>query len=235
MMLRPITQELVTQVIVNQVIELIKQTPLHPGDKLPSEKELMTALNVSRPTVREALRTLNAMGLVESRRGQGSFVSVVRAESAIRPVVLSLLLVGEDAREIQYARKLIESDIVATVVQRATPTDYELVEETLAGMQDALERGESIYELTWDFHRTLAEIAGNSVLTIVLDVLYQMIREIQVKYYEPHIDPKEEIESHRALLKQLEAAAPEEARRLICDHLAKVEDVIYSAMAPGRS
>ena len=219
-MLRPIIQESVTQGIVDQIVELITGTPLHAGDKLPSEKELMVALNVSRPTVREALRTLNAMGLVESRRGQGTFVREVRAESAIRPAVLSLLLVREDAQEIQDARKLIESEIAASVVQRATASDYEMVEEILDDMQ----------EQTWDFHRALSQIAGNSVLITLLDVLYHMIRELQLEYYEPYIDSGQEIESHRVLLQRLKTATPDEAQQLIRDHLDDVDDIMLPAM-----
>jgi len=228
--LRPITQESVTQNVVDQVVDLIKQTPLRPGDKLPSEKELMLTLNVSRPTVREALRVLGAMGLIESRRGQGSFVREVRADSAIRSAVLSILLATTDVQEIQYARKLIESDIVASVVERAIPEDYEAVEETLKGMEQALAAGASIYEHTWEFHRALAQIAGNRVLAKLLAVLYQMIRELQIRYYEPHIDPRKEIESHRQLLSRLRTATPDEARQLIREHLQAVDRVMLSAM-----
>ena len=155
----------------------------------------------------------------------------VRAEYAIRPVVLSLLLVEEDAQEIQYARKLIESDIVAMVVQRATPEDYKIVEETLESMQKALDAGESIYEHTWEFHRALAHIGGNRVLATLLEVLYRMIRELQIEYYEPYIDPRQEIESHRMLLHRLKTATPDEARQLIRDHLDDVDDVMLPAMA----
>lgn len=229
-MLRPITQESVTQNVVDQIVDLIKYTPLRPGDKLPSEKELMLTLNVSRPTVREALRVLGAMGLTESRRGQGSFVREVRAASAIRSAVLSMLLATADVQEIQYARKLIESDIVASVVERATPEDYEAVEETLKGMELALAAGASIYEHTWEFHRELAQIANNHVLAKLLAVLYQMIHELQIQYYEPHIDPRLEIESHRQLLSRLRAATPDEARQLIREHLEAVDRVMLAAM-----
>jgi GntR family transcriptional repressor for pyruvate dehydrogenase complex len=229
-MLRPITQESVTHSVVDQIVDLIKHTPLRPGDKLPSEKELLLTLNVSRPTVREALRVLGAMGLIESRRGQGSFVREVSADAVIRSAVLSMLLATTDVQEIQYARKLIESDIVATVVERAAPEDYEAVEETLKGAEQALAAGASIYEHTWEFHRALAQIAGNRVLAKLLAVLYQMIRELQIQYYEPHIDPRQEVESHRQLLRRLRSATPEEGRQLIRQHLEAVDQVMLTAL-----
>jgi len=234
-MLRPITQEPVTQSVVNQIMDLIKLTPLRAGDKLPSEKELMATLNVSRPTVREALRALNAMGLIESRRGQGSFVREVGADTAIRSAVLSILLAAADVQEIQYARKLIECDIAALAVERAAPEDYAVVEETLRAMDVALAAGKSIYEHTWEFHRALARIAGNRVLNKLLAVLYQMIRELQMHYWEPYVDPRQQIESHRQLLNQLRAATPEEARRLMRQHLEEADHVMLSAMASAET
>ena len=234
-MLRPIAQESVTQIVVNQLIQLIKQTPLRPGDKLPSEKELMAALNVSRPTVREALSIVSAMGLIESRRGQGSFVRELGPGVAIRSAVLSILLETEDIQEIQYARKLIESDIAAMMVRRARPEDYARLEEALRKMEEALAAGESIYDRTWEFHRLLAQIAGNRVLAKLLDVLYQMIRALQITYYEPYIDPRREIDNHRALLSALRAASPDEARQLILRHLDEVDRVMLPAMQQAQT
>jgi len=230
-MLRPIQQESVTRRVVDEIVTLIKETPLRAGDKLPSEKELMTLLDVSRPTVRESLRVLGAMGLIESRRGQGSFVRQVGADAVIRSAVLSILLASSDVQEIQDARKLIECEIAARVVERAGPADYAAVEATLADMETALAAGGSIYEHTWEFHRALARLAGNRVLSKLLAVLYQMIRELQRQYYEPHIDPLQEIESHRQLLSRLRSAAPEEARRLMRQHLEAVDEVMLAAMA----
>lgn len=232
-MLRPITQESVTQSVVDQVVALIRDTPLRAGDKLPSEKELMLTLTVSRPTVREALRALSAMGLIESRRGQGSFVRQVGADAVIRSAVLSILLAAADAQEIQYARKLIESDIAALAVEHAGPDDYEAVEATLRSMEAALAAGDSIFEHTWEFHRELARLAGNRVLAKLLSVLYQMIRELQIQYWEPYVDPRQQIERHRELLRRLRAATPEEARRLMRQHVEDAENVMLTAMSAG--
>ena len=127
-MLRPVIQESVTQIIVDQIIELIAQTPLHAGDKLPSEKELMAALNVSRPTVREA----QAESAIRLRYSPSSWQKKTRGKPRC-----------------PQAR----SDIVVSVVQRAAVDHYEMV----------------------------------------LDIPYHMIRELQLEYPEPYIDPNKRL------------------------------------------
>ena len=93
-----------------------------------------------------------------------------------------------------------------------------------------MEAGESIYEHTWEFHWELARIAGNSVLAKLLEVLYSMIRELQITYYEPFIDSRQEVVSHRTFLEQMRSATPEAARQLICEHLNQVNSIMLQAM-----
>ena len=94
------TTDSVSQQVADQLMSLIARD-LRPGDRLPSENQLARQLEVSRPSVREALSALQALGIVESRKGQGTFVRSVGLESAIRRDLAGLLLLESDWREVQ--------------------------------------------------------------------------------------------------------------------------------------
>ena len=95
--------------IVQQVLNLIEKGKLKRGDQLPSERELTEAFKVSRTTVREAIRTLESMKLLQCRQGDGIYAIVTAEEALIQPLAAALFNSNDDIRDIFYIRKIIES------------------------------------------------------------------------------------------------------------------------------
>jgi GntR family transcriptional repressor for pyruvate dehydrogenase complex len=223
------TTDSVSQQVADQLMSLIARD-LRPGDRLPSENQLARQLEVSRPSVREALSALQALGIVESRKGQGTFVRSVGLESAIRRDLAGLLLLESDWREVQATRRILECEVAALACTREDRS-WQAMETILSRFERLLKTGDAendLYDLTWDFHTVLAEVAGNRVLYRLLHVLRSLSRAAQLDLYWPFTDPVEEIESHLELYRMIRFHDQATARAAMQMHLVKVDRVMDS-------
>ena len=218
----------VIESLTKQILSLIKHVGLRPGDKLPSEKEIMSATNASRPSVREALRALKTMGVIETRPGAGSFVKSVELASLIKSEVISLVLMGESLRDMLDARMVLECEVARRAAQRDS-SELVHLEGVLDDIRAQVESGQDLYESTWAFHMAIAEVAGNPVMAKLVHILYEMITEVELTFYWPVVDPWEELENHEKLYRAI-LKGEEEAQVVMRDHLERVADVVEQAI-----
>lgn len=221
--------------VVRRVLELVQSGKLAPGDRLPPENELVRRLKISRPSVREGLRALAALDLVEARHGQGTFVKQLRSDIVIRRELIPILLMSEALHEIQDTRRVLEGEIAARAAERATPEDIARLDERLQQIATAAEKRKDTYELTWSFHNALAELSGNRVMARVLAILRDMIGEAQITLYHPYVSAAEELRGHRALVEALRRKDPEHARRVMMGHLDDVDRIVARAVAEAKA
>ena len=233
-MFRSIDQKSVVQAIQEQIRTLIGEGQLSPGAKLPSEKELMEQLGVSRPTLREALRTMMGEGLLEVRPGRGTYVREPTSATAIQANVVSLLLMPEDIQEIQEVRTILEPEIAARVAERACEEDLEDLEAILVEMEEAIAAGGSVFETAWAFHRRLPQAAGNAAMAKIVDIIYVMIRLSEQPIYDRHFDQLQELRDHRELLRVLRMRDPAQARAAMQSHLQDVSERLSAGLTVER-
>ena len=176
MRLRAVKQHRIFQDIVEQVRRLLDDGRLKPGDQLPSERELSETFQVSRASVREAIRALESMGLIEIRSGEGTYVASP-ADSLVSPLASAFRLRKDALREIFEARRIIEPEIAALAAQRATPSQVDALEAILKDQSRQIANGESGMEADTVFHSTLAQAAGNKVFLRLDDAMVDSLRE----------------------------------------------------------
>ena len=195
---------------------------MKPGDKLPPERQLAEMFGVGRSSVRDAVRRLQAMGLVEPRQGHGTVVCEVSDHSIISPLSSVLLRKWKLVGELLDVRKIIEPGIAARAAGNASPEHISTMEEILRRQGGKLSRGESAIAEDSEFHYCLALAADNSVLDVLMDLL-QKSREqsLQLKGR-----PAKSLAGHRrivAAIKRKDAAGAEIAMR---QHLEEIETII---------
>ena len=166
----PVSVGRVSQIIVEQVRALIRQGKLLPGDRLPSERELCTRFGVSRVTVREALRVLEAGGLVSIRVGArgGAFVTSPTSARVGEGLADLLTLSPLSAAEVTEARMVVELGIVPIVVQRATDEDLADLEAICKQQAAALKDESYSMELSAKFHVRVAACTHNSAVEMLV-------------------------------------------------------------------
>ena len=107
----PIVRESVAEMVARRILDMVTARALKPGDQLPPERDLAESLGVSRPSVREAIRGLAILGVVQSRQGGGAYITKLDGDALLGPIQFFLSLEDVNIRELYDARSLIESDV----------------------------------------------------------------------------------------------------------------------------
>ncbi|MFI3170702.1 MAG: FadR/GntR family transcriptional regulator [Faecalibacterium sp.] len=166
--------------VVDQIIEQIRQAltsgRFKRGDKLPSEFELMEELQVSRNSLREAMRVLGTMGVIEVRRGDGTYFCTEIKPSIMDFVVYSMLLEESNASEIVQLRQTLDEDVLDLAMQHCTSEDITQLESYIGTMHTAFANGDipSAAKADYDFHIYLAHCARNRFLEHIVVGVYAL-------------------------------------------------------------
>lgn len=218
--------------IVRQLESLILEGTLTPGERLPPERELAQRLEVSRPSLREALQKLHAMGLVAMRQGGGTFVAPVLSPTFTDPLLRLFQRHPETAYDLLEFRQALEGIAAYYAAGRVTAADREILERRLADMEAAHRRGDPLEEAEADaeLHLAVAEAAHNVVLLHIMRGLFDLLRRGIVSSRE-RLYAREGVgdvllQQHRALGEAVCAGDAEAARRAAHAHLVFVEETL---------
>lgn len=206
--------------IADQLLDLIKVKKLGPGDRLPPERQLSELLEVSRPSLREALHILQAQGIVAIRHGQGTFVEEPLVAQELRASVMSS---EHDLNELFDAREVLEIPAAKWAAEKATKEDIRLLRATLNQMDSIAASGDLDYEqlkfLDSKFHLTIVGIAKNRFLDQTLHVLQEVMgTSMETTLRLPgriEVSAKE----HLAILDAIENGDGELASKLVGAHI----------------
>jgi GntR family transcriptional repressor for pyruvate dehydrogenase complex len=212
--------------VAQQIQGLIVSGALKPGDLLPPERELAERFAVSRGSVRDAIRTLELVGLVVPRQGEGTVVAEVSADAVVMPIASILLRKRELIAELLDVRKMIEPALAARAALRATPEDVARLEDVLRRQREKTERGEPAVEEDSEFHYLVALAAKNSVVQSVLDVLMGLLRETRARSLQTRGRPQRSLAGHRRVLEAIKRRDPEAAERAVRRHLEEIEAIV---------
>lgn len=207
--------------VADQLQDLVSQGVFKVGQRLPSERDLAAQFGVSRPTIREAMIALEIAGLVEVRSGSG--VYVLKATSRPGPL-------GNDPGpfEILEARRLIEGETCALAAQRIGDEQLQQLQSLLDDMEQENQREDATEQADEQFHRLIAEAAGNSALSATIGWLWQLRNESEISTHFHQRVRREGsrpiIADHRDILEALEKHDPYEARSAMDRHLQRVID-----------
>jgi GntR family transcriptional regulator, transcriptional repressor for pyruvate dehydrogenase complex len=176
-MFTPIKNTKVYEQVVNQIKKMIVEGTLKKGDKLPTERNLAEQLQVSRASVREAIRALEVIGLVESRQGAGNYIRNTFENSLLEPMSMMFLLEESNPSEIVELRKVLEIETVVLAATRISGEELNYLEGLLEEMN--LSNSEVInVVLDKKFHYTIAKASRNLLIINVLQVISQLIDDL---------------------------------------------------------
>jgi len=220
-MLEPIRVPNLQQTVIERIKDYILQSGLRGGDRLPTEEELAQQLGVSRTAVREALRALEALGIVGARQGSGRFVREFSFEPILDNLAYSLLYDVHTFAELLDVREKLEASFLEDVVERLTP-------ETIAQLRRILDRmrhksatdtsQQALLEEDVAFHRILYQPVGNSLLLKLLEVFWTVQRNLRSHVPHETVDREEFVRRHEGLVEALEARDVALARERLSTH-----------------
>jgi len=234
-MLKAIRKTRIYEEVVSQIHELVREGRFKAGDQLPSERELAETFKVSRTSVREALRALEAQGLIVSRTGAGNFVAELPIEALVAPFATLLIEEKSALADIFEMRKLIEPHIASLAAERATKRDIDRMKKILDKQREAVSRGETGVEADAELHFAIGRATQNQAFEKLVSGLMEILSHSREESLQTTARRKASIESHRKILSAIEEHDKKKAREAMLLHIENVEDNVLSSKKPQTS
>jgi len=226
----PIKTKRLYEEIVEQIKRLLTEGKLKPGDKLLAEREMAEQFQVSRASVREAIRTLEMLGIIDIRPGEGTFIRDTETDDIIRPLAMFLAVERSSLLDMFEMRRIFETATAGLAAQRASEEELDQIEAMLENMRERLNlqdpaRGE---EFDAAFHYAVAEATHNSLLT----KLFKTVSEEFAKansvarrqlYQSGEENAQKIIDQHAEILAGIRSRSPEVASKAMLSHLLFAE------------
>ncbi|MHB1295710.1 MAG: FadR/GntR family transcriptional regulator [Anaerolineae bacterium] len=209
------------QQVADRIQALIADESLHPGQKLPGERELAERLGVSRPVVREAVRSLAVRGLVTVKPGCGTYIRQPSLRDAAEPIGLYLKLrYGADSLAKLYEiRRMLEIEIAGLAAERATEADLAAMQAAIDSLVVDTDDAQRATQDDLTFHLALANATHNQLFGLLLEPISDMLAAaIHISYHASGAVPAG-IHHHRAVLAAIRAHDPEHARQAMRNHI----------------
>jgi GntR family transcriptional repressor for pyruvate dehydrogenase complex len=228
--IEPVRSTRIYEEIVRQIKAMIAEGRLKSGDQLPPERDLADKFVVSRTSVREALRALESLGLVEIRPGEGTFVKEISVEALIEPLALVMASQREAIGELFEARRLLEPAIAALAARRATPDEIQEMERILEEQAKEIAVGRTGLSQDGQFHAAIAGAAHNRAIMRIVHGIMDLLTQSREESLNTPGRPTRSHEDHRRMLDAIKRRDPAAAERVMLDHLNAVEGLV---LAPG--
>jgi GntR family transcriptional repressor for pyruvate dehydrogenase complex len=212
-----------TQQVREQLEASIERGDYKPGDRLPSERELVELLGVSRVSVREAIRSLEAVGLVEVQHGRGCFVTSSRSDSYASSFSHWLAVHRDEVLELLKVRGALDelaAELAAAAKDAAEPGRLRELNATFRATDPA--DVETLVARDVAFHDAIAEASGSPLLADLLRDLHETFNESRKATLQPSGRPAASAREHDAIVSAIEAGDPRAARTAVAKHLASV-------------
>jgi GntR family transcriptional repressor for pyruvate dehydrogenase complex len=225
--------------VVQQMESLILEGVLRAGDRLPGERELARQFDVSRPILRDALKTLEARGLMVTRHGGGTHVADVIGQVFSKPVMDLIVNHRKAAADYLEYRREIEGLAAEYAARRATKEDLALLDRIMVRMEAAHQRADfrEEAEIDVEFHHAVGECAHNIILLHTLRSCYKLLTDgvFQNRLVVFALPAAREalLEQHRAIHRAVVAGDPTAARQAAMDHITYLERAMAEAERSG--
>jgi GntR family transcriptional repressor for pyruvate dehydrogenase complex len=221
-----------TDVVVYGIKQMIVDGELTPGAQLPIEKVLAPRLGVSRGSLREGVRALSIMGVLETRQGAGTFVTSLDASLLLTPMGFVVdLQHSEGIRQVHSVRRILETAAAGRAAMTISDAELEeaaaVLDESERAMQAEVKNHDLVLECDLRFHRVITHASDNAVLGALIEGLSS--KTVRARLWRAIHDEQAELVTlgeHRAILQALREHDPERAQVRMAAHLLAVEDFL---------
>lgn len=214
--------------VIDQIKSLLDSGELKPGDQLPSERDLAECMGISRVSVRQAFAVLEALGILEIKHGEGTFISLNKGEGNNLDLFLSNISKESDPMDIIEARKIIEVEIAGVAARQREKEDLLSLRNLLSYMEEKIRQGEETSTIDLRFHLAIANATHNPVLSLVMNQIASLMRQSLwslakgISLMTPGRAEKY-LREHRTIYNCIEKQEPLNAKEAMMGHLLSIE------------
>lgn len=230
-MLKPLKKRTLAEDIISSIKGLVDSKEIKPGDKLPGERELSEQLQVSRASVREALRALSFAGIISIKPGDGTYLNEGTGQSFTELLnrKLGMFIKKNDFLTLMEARRVLETQLAKFSAERATPDAIKILEENVNKMEKDFDDSEIFIDEDIKFHVTIAEAADNEILSLAMETVRELLLDVQKLVSETSEIRIRSLGYHKRILESIKKGDSEEAAKVMDEHLADVEECVKEA------
>ena len=201
---------------------------LKPGDMLPPERELVQTFGVSRSSIRDAIRSLEAVGLLEPRQGVGTVVRELSADAVVNPVASVLLQKRKAIDDLMDVRNIIEPALAGRAALHASRAQLAELQAILKRQEEKVRRDELTTEEDSSFHYTIAVAADNSVMLKLVHVLMDLLHETRERSLQVGGRQQKSLAGHRRILAALKQGDADAAEAAMRRHLTEIKKIVMN-------
>jgi len=215
--------------IAARLLDLIKAEQLRPGDKLPAERELAATMQVSRPVLREALRALAIMNVVDIRQGAGTYITALEPQALVSHLDFVVSKDPVALGQVLEARRVVEVGNVRLAAARATPAQLEVLGDLVQELRGAVADADRFSTLDIAFHDAICDAAGNFLLGQFMQIIDTMGKVSREQTGAGRVTRQRALADHMAILDALQRADAHAAEAAMAAHLDHVETALAAA------
>jgi GntR family transcriptional repressor for pyruvate dehydrogenase complex len=223
----PVKKENLPEKIIREIKHLIHSGQIAPGSRLPGERTLANLLKVSRSSLREALKALSILGVIENRHGDGNFISASPDDWPMEPLSIFLSVKRGAMIDLIEARQGLEIAVAELAAQRRTADDIEGMSQSILKMQHSQDRPSQFYQDDLEFHQHLAAAAKNPVIEDLLEKIYALSNatRTEIHQFDRHFYAyiAFDISEHEKLFLSIKNRNPTEAVACMSRHMKSLK------------
>jgi len=217
--IKPINKLALIDQIIEVISNLMLEDKLKPGDVLPSERRLSEMLEVSRNSVRQAIKALSVLGVLETRVGSRTYLNKSISKLFINPFKFVSILHNIKAIELFETRKMIEVELVRLATKKATKKDIEKMNSILERSKDFIDKPKEFQYLEKDFHDAIFEASKNRLLTAMMDVINNLLFERKRNTFLTIANVEKALEGHIKIFNAIKNKDLGKAEEAMLEHL----------------
>jgi GntR family transcriptional repressor for pyruvate dehydrogenase complex len=228
-LLNPIKMGKVSERIVQQIKSIILEGALSAGDRLPPERQLVEKFGASRISVREAIKNLEALGLIVVKPGSGTFVAEINSKPLSESLSAILRIKKTSIIELTEARIIIEPSVAKLACEKATPEDLQMLDKNIQTVLRIIQTNTTALWEDIEFHCLLAEATHNAVISITVKTMLNVVEEMtenMTRALERRIEISENaVRYHEKILDAFYNKDTEGAKELMLNHIVDIQNV----------
>jgi GntR family transcriptional repressor for pyruvate dehydrogenase complex len=227
---KPITKTTLTESVFEKLVTSLLQGHWEAGDRIPPERELCQQLGIGRASLREALKALELIGMLECRVGDGTFV-LPRSEFLSRPLLWAITGTDKvELRDIVEARKVLEGEIAALAAERATTEEADEIGAAVAELREAIPEPVRALAADMRFHLALARAAHNEILFNAVQLLRNLMAQWLLLNLRVPQTPAKVLQQHEAIYTAIRHRDPAGARTEMLQHLTEMGQLLIKVV-----
>ena len=225
----PIKKRKLSDEVLERLLLLFESGEFKPHDEMPSERELMERFQVGRPAVREAMQSLERLGLIAIRHGERAKVLEPTGDGIFDQIDFAARqLLANSAENVEFlkeARQILEAGIAKLAVERAVPADIRTLEKHLRSMRENKDNRDEFVKADQQFHLALAKMTRNPILWTAMRAVFKWLKQYYVELLGVTGLEDLTLQEHESIFKSIVSRHSEAAAKHVSDHILRVNDL----------